>query len=400
MNKERLITKHLPQRRWDIDWLRILIVLMLVPYHTARVFDYDPFFVKNDELTDIFTYWFVRVGDAFAMELLFLLAGAATWFALRRRSGGQYARERFRRLLVPFIFGIFVLAPPNAYFALRNHTDYAGSFLEFYPHFFEVSPAGLLDFTGGFTMAHLWFIFFLFIFSLLALPLFLFLRRDSRQMLIQTIAKPFTWPGTIFLLVIPFLAIEWLLVISPNLLLIIIFYLIFYIYGYVMIADERFGMAIDRHKFVALILGPVLYLILGLFRANTLLPEWLQVLYFRSLFPWLTIIAVLGYGRKFLGSPPKSRVSTGFLLYFGEGSYPFYLLHQTVLVAIAFYIVQLQAGIALKSIVIATATYAGTLLLYEFLVRRTNLTRFLFGMRLLQRRASEEPSAKPGETRT
>ena len=147
---------------------------------------------------------------------------------------------------------------------------------------------------------------------------------------------------------------------------------------------------------MALILGPVLYLILGLFRANTLLPEWLQVLYLRSLFPWLTIIAVLGYGRKFLASPPKSHTSVGFLLYFGEASYPFYLLHQTVLVAIAFYVVQLQAGIGLKSVVIAVATYAMTLFLYEFLVRRTNLTRYLFGMKHLKKEKPSLPAARPG----
>ena len=60
----------IPQRRWEIDWLRILLVLMLVPYHTARIFDHDPFFVKNDQLTTVFDYGLVSLGDAFAMRLL------------------------------------------------------------------------------------------------------------------------------------------------------------------------------------------------------------------------------------------------------------------------------------------------------------------------------------------
>jgi len=72
------------------------------------------------------------------------------------------------------------------------------------------------------------------------------------------------------------------------------------------------------------------------------------------------------------------------------------LLHQTVLVAIAFYVVQLQAGIGLKFVVIAVATYAGTLFLYEFLVRRTNLTRFLFGMKPLKKEKPSLPATRPG----
>jgi peptidoglycan/LPS O-acetylase OafA/YrhL len=366
-------------RRWDIDWLRIVVVLMLVPYHTARIFDYEPFFIKNNQLTEALTYWFVRVGDAFAMELLFLLAGASTWFALRRRSGGRYTIERFQRLLIPFIFGLFVLAPPNAYFALRNHTNYQGSFIEFYPNFFQVSPAGFLDFTGGFTIAHLWFILFLFIFSLLALPLFLYLKGKSGLRAIKFLAGFLSRSGAIFLLVIPLFLTEWLIDLTSNLILFIFFYFIFFIYGYILIADERFDEPIDRYKRVALILGPVLYIVLGVL-PDTIKPDWFGLIYYRSIFPWLAIIAALGYAKKYLNAPPKRKLSAAFLMYFGEASYPFYLLHQTVLVAIGFYVVLWSTVIPVKYITIAFITYIATIFIYEFVVRRTNVTRFLFGM--------------------
>jgi len=73
----------LPQRRWDIDWLRILAVVgLLVPYHTYRVFDiWEDWYVKNDELSAVLNP-FLYLGDAVGMQLLFLLAGSATWFAL------------------------------------------------------------------------------------------------------------------------------------------------------------------------------------------------------------------------------------------------------------------------------------------------------------------------------
>ena len=78
-------------------------MLLLIPFHTARIFDpFDPFYVKNAERSTALGYGVIKVLHPWHMPLLFLLAGAATWFALGFRSGGQYVRERFTRLLVPF----------------------------------------------------------------------------------------------------------------------------------------------------------------------------------------------------------------------------------------------------------------------------------------------------------
>lgn len=99
-----------PERRCDIDWLRILAVLLLIPFHTARIFDpFDPFYVKNAERSTALGYGAIKVLHPWHMPLLFLLAGAATWFAIGFRSGGQYVRERFTRLLV--LFGMKPLRP-------------------------------------------------------------------------------------------------------------------------------------------------------------------------------------------------------------------------------------------------------------------------------------------------
>jgi len=168
----RLDKTSLSQRRWDIDWLRVMaVVVLLVPYHTFRVFDiFEDWYIKNGQLSTALN-WFNYLGDAVGMQLLFLLASAATWFALRRRSGGQYAWERIKRLFVPLIFGLLVIVPPQSYLGLRNHSDYAGSFLQWYPsflNFYSEDPAGYS--MGGFTVAHLWFILYLLIISLIALP--------------------------------------------------------------------------------------------------------------------------------------------------------------------------------------------------------------------------------------
>ena len=122
MNKNGSDVSVKPQRRWDIDWLRFLAVLLLFPRHTARIFDIgEEFYAKNDQTSKALTY-FIDYLKPWHMPLFFLLAGASTWFALRFRSGGSYTRERVKRLLVPFIFGVLVIVPPQSYLGLRNHS--------------------------------------------------------------------------------------------------------------------------------------------------------------------------------------------------------------------------------------------------------------------------------------
>ena len=110
-------------RRYDIDWLRIAAVLLLIPFHTARVFKVgEQFYAKNEQLSPALQRFIVFV-QPWHMSLLFVLAGAASWFALGYRSGGRYAAERLKRLLVPFLFGLVVIIPPQAYFGMLTNTD-------------------------------------------------------------------------------------------------------------------------------------------------------------------------------------------------------------------------------------------------------------------------------------
>jgi hypothetical protein len=138
-----LITEQPGGRRADIAWLRILAVLLLFPFHTARVFDvWDEFYVKNDQLSTALT-WLIAYMEPWHMPLLFLLAGAASWFALGRRSGGAYSRERVKRLLIPFAFGLLVLIPPQSYLGLLSHSGSAPGYLQWLPDFFQLNEADL-----------------------------------------------------------------------------------------------------------------------------------------------------------------------------------------------------------------------------------------------------------------
>jgi len=156
-------TDRISQRLHYLDWLRIMVVLMLVPFHTAMTFAPYSWYLRNDELNQA-TQGLVMVLDQFHMELLFLIAGAATFFSLSVRSGKSYAFERLKRLIVPLIFGALVLVPPCYWVGAVNFNDYQGAFFEWYPTFFRDS---LTPFQEGFRAGALWFLWYLVLYTCL-----------------------------------------------------------------------------------------------------------------------------------------------------------------------------------------------------------------------------------------
>jgi len=372
-----------PERRNDIDWLRILAVLLLIPFHTARIFDiFEPFYVKNAELSPWLSYLVIRFLNMWQMQILFLLAGASTWYALRRRGGGQYVGERLKRLLVPFLFGTLVIVPPQMYFALLHRSNAPDSYLAYYPHFFELH-LDVPDYTGiGITWAHLWFILYLFVISLIALPLFLGLKTGIGGRITAGLGAFLERGPAIFLLALPIAVVAELLPEVDDKPFFI--YLLVFIYGFVLMTHAGYQRALDRNKWLALGLGLVCGAILiaaeisGLQFAEDS-PEGILLLFVASFNLWFWLMALLGLGHKYLSA--DNRV----LRYARDASYPFYILHQTVIVAIGFFVVQWTAAVLPKYLVIAACSLVVSIALYDLVVRRTNVTRFLFGMKPMPR---------------
>jgi glucan biosynthesis protein C len=383
-------------RRYDIDWLRIIAVLLLIPFHTARIFDiWEAFYVKNAQTNALLTYGVVGFLNQWHMPLFFLLAGASTWFALGFRSGRQYAMERLKRLFVPLLFGLLVIVPPQAYLARFQEPGYSGSYLQFLPDYFNVR-GDLSGYTGLFTPGHLWFILFLFIYALISLPLFLYLKRDGR--FVRWLAKVGAKPGGILLFVLPLIIASLFPEIGGKNLL---SYLVFFIFGFILVSDPGWRKAIDAHKWIALVLGIVaMAVILTVYASGVQFPRFSagDILFYtlRSFDTWFWLIALLGYGRQYLNR--NNRV----LQYASEAAYPFYILHQTVIIVIGFYVVRWPVDLWVKYLSIAPGSLIATLVVYDVLVRRTNITRFLFGMKPLKLalpapRPAEQTAQAPAE---
>jgi peptidoglycan/LPS O-acetylase OafA/YrhL len=364
-------------RRHDLDWLRIGAVFLLVPYHTSRIFDvWEAFYVKNTKasiaLTGIRAFF-----DPWGMPLLFVLAGATTWLALRRRTGVQYLRERIQRLIIPLLFGIVVVVPPQAYLAWLGQGNH-GTYWRFLPRYLTLSTGELMDWTGGFTLGHLWFILFLFGFSLLALPIFLLLKGQTGRRAIGWIAGLSEKPGSIFLFLVPL----WLTEPLPGPIVGLLnpfSYILLFIFGFVLFADDRFQTRLDRSWQWALGLGTIALTAGAAIRFSGIRFaefSWQSTLsdLLRFFATWAWIVGALGFAHSHLNRPAR------LLLYLNSASYPFYVLHQTVILAIGFIVIRWNISVFAKFLIIASAATGGTLALVE-LARRCSVTRALLGMK-------------------
>jgi glucan biosynthesis protein C len=373
------------QRLRYIDWLRVMAVLLLFPFHAGRVFNAgEAFYVKGPEVSDTASRVMGFI-SLWHMPLLFLLAGAATYLALGRRSRKEYAGERLRRLLIPFIFGILVLVPPQTWYGARFNSGYHGSYLHYLlgGDFLRVE-AGRDDYYGGLGTGHLWFILYLLVFSLAALPLWGGRRRAGSRLvgLSRLLAHPVGWLATGITLgaIAEFLDIDGE---SPFL------YFAFFLLGYLVLCSEKFMAAAHRWVWVTLplgVAGDVWWIASASWRNGLADPSVGRVgsVFAGMTAAWLLILGLLGLGSRLLNRDSPT------LEYLAEGSYAIYILHQTVIVVLAFYVIRIGTPWGVQWLLLLAGAVAGTFLLYEGL-RRVNWLRFLFGMR--PRRPAPTPPA-------
>jgi fucose 4-O-acetylase-like acetyltransferase len=169
-----------------LDWLRVLAILGVFLFHAVHPFDFADWTIKNAELSETVTA-FLGLLFPWGMPFFFLIAGAGSWFALRRRTASQFATERFQRLLIPYLVGCVLLSPIMLYFQWRHvalRDLWHGPFWQYV----LLHRAGFSPRWFGEVGYHLWFLAFLFCFSLLGLPFFLWLKGESGQAVLARLA--------------------------------------------------------------------------------------------------------------------------------------------------------------------------------------------------------------------
>ncbi|NLT49891.1 MAG: acyltransferase family protein, partial [Ignavibacteria bacterium] len=173
------------ERRYDLDWLRVMAILLVLVFHVAMIYCSFGFHLKNNPTSRVFDY-FIMFAHQWRMPLLLLISGAGTYFAAGKRSIGQIFRERNRRLLIPLIFSMLVIVPPQIYFErIANFTSY----WDFYKTVFAFIP---YPDGGSLSWHHMWFVLYLLLYSILALPLLSFLRKNSEGKFVNAMDKYFS----------------------------------------------------------------------------------------------------------------------------------------------------------------------------------------------------------------
>jgi len=384
-----------PERRYDVDWVRALGMLMVFFFHSARFFNHEDWHAKNIQLSFGMTV-FVDVVAQWIMPLFFVLSGISACFALRYLTGRKYVNARIKRLLIPFVFGTFAHIPLQVYFERVTHGQFSGSYFEFFPHYFD----GFYAFGGNFAWMglHLWYLQMLFVFSLITLPLFLWCRGEPMKARIAGTVAFFEKPGAIFLLALPLVIMELLVNLQPDGIGRRDFgawspltYLVFFLLGYLLGADSRFKSILARHRKTALISGittAVIGVILMQSDYSTRTPLFSFLRGFNS---WFWLLSILGFGAQSLNFNNRA------LEYANEAVLPFYILHQTVIVTVGFFIASWAWGVSAKYLLLTTTSFAIIMALYE-LIKRINLLRFLFGMKPKPRPILAKLSPSSAET--
>jgi len=356
-------------------------MFLLIFYHTGRLFDQETWHIKNEQLSPVINT-FNRFMDIWQMPLFFLLAGASIWYALGKRTPGGFAKERVLRLLVPLIFGMLIVVPPQVYLQRVFDGDFSGSFLSWYPNTFQGTYSMDDPSAGNLSWHHLWFLIYLFAFSLILLPVFLYFRKEKRAPLISGIAQLMEKPGAIFLPAIPLIVINITLRSTfgwGNQNLIwdwanFLYYMSVVFYGFLIVSDRRIIGVIQRNLFTALVVAGIFSSLLLLSRFDK--PSLPGPLYdtLNAAACWCWLIALIGIGSRLFN------LTNRVLRYTTDAVLPVYIVHQTIIIALGFYIVKWDTSIVPKYFLVGVATLVLSLAVYE-IVRRTSVTRFLFGIK-------------------
>ncbi|MDP3395559.1 MAG: acyltransferase family protein [Methanoregula sp.] len=355
-----------------IDNLRWMCILLLFPVHAATIFcaGWYGYYVSSDYSSAAAHCFYVSV-LTWIMPLLFCVAGMSTKFALQKRTSRVYLKERITKLLVPFLAGMVLICPIIAYYAMKFHTGYTGSFFGAFVHFFSSiqnidARKGIY---GDFSVEHLWFIIFLFIISIAALGVIL-LGQKQKRLHFNLKNVNILVMGLLFIPV-------WLLnlvgfrVAEYSFLSFFVMFLI----GYYLLAMD--SVQVQLEKFWAVLLTAWIILTIGGIWIWGIILGHSEILWGNSaifvLTGWIGVLALMGAGRHLFN------FTNNFATYMGAAAYPVYIIHQAILVAIAYYVVMLTIPPALQFAAIVIVSFLLTFACYE-IIRRIPFVRALFGI--------------------
>lgn len=355
------------KRLYYADWLRALVVLTLIPFHASLTYlRYGDVYIK-EPVSGLAALPFliieVPLGDFF-MTLMFFISGVASFYSFNSRGTGLYIGERARKLALPFGLGYFLLCPVTSYIQAL-YEGFQGGFIRFLPRFYWYD---IFHYHG---YGHLWFLFYLFIFSVICVPLFIWLQRGGGSL--ERIGTFFS-KGNRLLLPIGFIVLLEVclrpLFHSGSYIIIgdwanVAVYLSLFIFGYVYAADSRIQEKIRKYFKLSLV-----FCILGLgtlYYVNVYSQMfWSDAAYLGVLWVWAkgiyecaAIILLLNLGMLYLNR--KSRP----LAYLNKASFTIYIFHYLPVTFFTWLFIDVKVPIFVKFLLVVALSFLTLLFIVE-----------------------------------
>lgn len=390
-------------RRYDLDWIRVVAFFLLILYHTGMFYVPWEWHVKTPHVVDGLMP-VMLLTNPWRLTLLFLVSGAATRFMADKSSVGKLTWARIARLLPPLLFAMFVIVPPQSYYQIVEyiaaHPGTALSVDNFWLRY--VTASGHWCGTDGKclttpTWNHMWFVAYLLFYSLVLAVMLLVWKKAGPQL--QTGAERVLKSWGLFLWPILFLGLARTLLIrfGETHALIGDHYVhavsfSAFLLGFALAKSEVLRDRLIAARWPALVLAITAWAgwasYVWIYRADDAVPPQRLISIMRFVFAtdtWCAIVAILGFGAKHLtkGGPT--------LRYLTLGVFPFYLVHQTLTVVMAHHLAKLGLPQGLEGAILVAGTFAGCFATYE-IVRRIPYVRILFG---LKGQRSEGAASRP-----
>jgi hypothetical protein len=374
---------HMPSRRYDLDWLRVLAFGLLIFYHVGMFYVENwGWHIKSQYLSSQLESLMLLL-NPWRMPILWMISGIAIRFILARVSLIHFIKWRSYRLLLPLLFGILVVVPPQLYYEMSFKDGSSFSYWEFYSAFWQWDHPMFANYQPGIwphiDVNHLWYLRELWTFSIYMLALIPLFNSQVVTRAVDWLAEQSGW---ILLLVLvgPIIAIQFNFQETKEPL-----GFLFLCYGYLLGWHPKLWDKL-RNNAIRLLIAAIVGYIMLVYFYNT---YWVsqnestdvtiliigRVIHSFDRLIW--VLAILGLGYRFLNRPSSK------LSYLNDAVYPFYILHQTAIIIFAFELSAFKLGGGLESVLVIALTFISLLMSYE-LIRRSNLLRPLFGLKLVQ----------------
>ncbi|SFF59410.1 acyltransferase family protein [Thermoflexibacter ruber] len=334
-------------RHYQFDWVRILAFALLIAFHISCIFTRENWYIVNAEKSQILTLIFKFISQ-WRIPLLFFISGAVLAFAIKPNAISKYITNRVIRLLIPLFFSMVVVNVPISFYSALFNKSYQGSFWDFYAYVLE---------NKQFHWQHLWYVAYLFVYSLLALPLFIYVLKNKVNF--NNFIAYFIHKIRFLLLFLPLILVHLSLVDSFPITHLIwgdwyffTFNFVIFMYGFLFANSNTLIGLVHQHRLRFLLVVISLTFLLIIFErleTNAIIYYIFKIL--KPAYILLCIVTIIAFAHQYLSFNHK------WISYLSQAIYPFYILHMPITVIIGYYVVALNLNLYIKFIILKSKRF-------------------------------------------